>query len=51
MKLWIVVKDKETKRTWTKYFCTEGEMNKYLNRIKYVKNLMLIEDSRDILYR
>lgn len=50
MKLWLVIKDIETKRTWTKYFNKENEMDNYLRRIKYIKNLMLIEDSRDIRY-
>lgn len=49
-KLWLVIKNKDTKIVWTKYFCTEREMDKYLERIKYVKNLMLLEDSRDIVY-
>lgn len=49
-KLWLVIKNKDTKIVWTKYFFTEKEMDSYLNRIKYVKNLMLLEDSRDIVY-
>lgn len=48
--LWLVIKDCDTKRTWTKYFTEEKEMNRYLNKIKYVSNLLLIEDSRDIIY-
>lgn len=50
MKLWLVVKDTETKRTWWKYFTKESEMDNYLRKIKYVSNLILIEDSRDIIY-
>lgn len=50
-KLWLVVKDCDTKSVWTKYFDKESEMNKYKNKIKYVKNLLLIEDSRDIVWR
>ena len=50
MKYWLVVKDTETKRTWWKYFEKETEMDKFIHRIKYVKNLLLIEDSRDIVY-
>lgn len=50
MKLWLVLKNIETKRTWTKYFETEKEMDNYLNKIRFIKNLMLIEDSRDIVY-
>lgn len=49
-KLWLVIKNKDTKIVWTKYFFSEKEMNRYLQRIKYVKNLMVLEDSRDIVY-
>lgn len=49
-KLWLVIKDKETKRTWWKYFTKESEMDKYINKIKHINNLFLVEDSRDIVY-
>ena len=49
-KLWLVLKDRETKRTWTKYFDKELDMNVFIRKIKYVNNLMIIEDSRDIVY-
>ena len=32
-------------------FDSELEMNKYKNKIRFVKNLLLIEDSRDIVWR
>ena len=47
-KLWLVIKDCDTKRVWTKYFENELEMNNYKNKIRFVKHLLLIEDSRDI---
>lgn len=50
-KLWIVVHDKEAKKTWWKYFENESEMDKFINRIKWIKNLLIIEDSRDIIWR
>lgn len=50
MKYWLVIKDTENKRTWWKYFESESDMDLYIRRIKYVKNLLLIEDSRDIIY-
>lgn len=49
-KLWLVIKNTDNLRTWTKYFETTREMDVYKNKIKYVKNLILIEDSRDIVY-
>lgn len=51
MKLWVVVKDTDKKQTWWKYFTKESDMDKFINRIKYIKNLLLIEDSRDIEWR
>ena len=49
--LWVVVKDTEKKKTWWKYFEKESDMDKFIRRIKYVKNLLVIEDSRDIVWR
>lgn len=49
-KLWLVIKNKETKLVWTKYFEKEKDMDTYLRKIKYVKSLMVLEDSRDIVY-
>lgn len=50
-KLWLVIKDCDTKREWTKYFEKESDMNKYKNKIRFIKKLLLIEDSRDIVWR
>lgn len=47
-KLWLVVKNKE--HTWTKYFTNEFELDRYKNKIKYIKEIIIIEDSRDIVY-
>lgn len=49
-KLWLVLKNTENKRTWTKYFENEKEMNVFIKKIKYITKLMIIEDSRDIIY-
>lgn len=48
IKLWIVVKDTTKKITWYKYFNNESDMDKFINKIKWIKNLLIIEDSRDI---
>lgn len=50
MKLWIVVKDTSKHETWWKYFTKESDMDKFIKRIKYISNLLIIEDSRDITY-
>lgn len=49
-KLWLVLYTKENKRYFTKYFDNIIEMDRYLNKVKYIKDLILIEDSRDIIY-
>lgn len=49
-KLWLVLYTKENKRYFTKYFDNIIEMDRYINKVKYIKDLILIEDSRDIIY-
>ena len=49
-KLWLVLYTKENKRYFTKYFDNIIEMDRYLNKVKHIKDLILIEDSRDIIY-
>lgn len=49
-KLYLLIRNSDTKRSWFKYFETEKEMDLYLRKIKYLKNLFVIEDSRDIVY-
>lgn len=53
MKIWVTMMNTETKRSFTKYFDTLDEKEKYLRRMKYFllqKKLILIEDSTDIIY-
>ena len=49
-KIFLVIYNKEKKFYYTKYFESIKEKEKYLSRIKYVKDLILIEDSEDINY-
>lgn len=51
IKLWLVVKDRTKKITWTKYFDKESDMDKFKNKLRFIKNLLIIEDSRDIVWR
>lgn len=48
--LYLVLYDKEKKFTFPKYFETEFKMDKFKRRLPYIKNLILIEDSRDIYF-
>ena len=36
--------------TWIKYFKTEDDMNKFKNKIKYIPEISIIEDSRYLYY-
>ena len=48
MKIWLVIKNTKKKFTFTKYFETEFEKDKYKRKVKYIPDLMIIEDSTDI---
>ena len=50
-KIFITLYNKEKKFYFSKYFESIKEKDRYLQRIKYVKDLILIEDSEDIEYR
>lgn len=45
--IWLVIKNIEKGFTFTKYFDTEFEKDKYKRKIKYIKAWILIEDSTD----
>ena len=47
-KIWLVIKNTKKNFTFTKYFETEFEKDKFKRKIKYIKDWLLIEDSTDI---
>lgn len=47
-KIWLVIMNTKKNFTYTKYFETEMEKDKYRRKIKYIPYLYLIEDSTDI---
>ena len=51
-KIWVTLYNKETKRYFTRYFDSVNDKEKYLRKMKYflLRNLILIEDSTDIIY-
>lgn len=49
-KIWLVIMNTKKNFTYTKYFETEMEKDKYRRKIKYIPYLYLIEDSTDINY-
>lgn len=48
--IWLFIKNIEKGFTFTKYFETEYEKDKYKRKLKYISNLRLIEDSTDIYF-
>lgn len=49
-KIYLLIYSKPRKQQFFKYFDSIREKEKYKRKIKYVKDLMIIEDSCDLLY-
>ena len=49
-KLYLLLQDTTTNRQFFKYFETEFEMDKFKRKLKYSKKLIIIEDSREMIY-
>ena len=49
-KIYLVICNKENKKSFIKYFDTEFEKDKFKRKLKYSKKLHVIEDSSDIYY-
>lgn len=47
-KIWLTIKNIEKNFTFTKYFETEYEKDKFKRKVKFVPCWRLIEDSTDI---
>ena len=47
-KIYLVLYSKSKKQFFTKYFDTEFQKDKYKRKLKYILDLILIEDSSDI---
>lgn len=47
-KIWLTIKNIEKNFTFTKYFETEYEKDKYKRKVKFVPCWRLVEDSTDI---
>lgn len=50
MELYFVLFNWRYNRTWKKYFNSEVEMDKFKRKLKYVIDVSIIEDSREIFY-
>ena len=49
-KIYLIIYNKPMRFQFIKYFETEKEKNKYKRKIKYVKDLFIIEDSTDLYF-
>lgn len=50
-RIYLLIYTKHGKYQFFKYFNTVQEKDDYKRKIKYVKDLLIIEDSSDIVYR
>ena len=49
MQIKIKLRNVKTGKEFYKYFETEFEKDKYIRRIKYFKNLILVDDCKEII--
>lgn len=48
MKIWLVIKNIKKNFTFTKYFETEFEKDKFKRKVSHIPYLRIVEDSTDI---
>ena len=48
--LYLLLMDLTTNKQFFKYFETEFEMDKFKRKLKYSKKLIIIEDSREMMF-
>ena len=46
--IWLTIKNMNKGYTFTKYFNTEWEKDKYKRKVKFIPDWRLVEDSTDI---
>ena len=49
-KIWLVIMNTEKNFTYTKYFDTEFEKDKYKRKVEHTPFLLVIEDSTEIFF-
>lgn len=50
MEMYLKLYNVKSNYTWIKRFLSEKDMDKFINRIKYVEDVSILEDSRYIFY-
>lgn len=49
-RLYLLLQIVETGKQFFKYFETEFEMDKFKRKLRYSTKIMVVEDSRDLVY-
>lgn len=49
-KIYLLIYNRKNKFQFYKYFDTIKDKDKYKRKIKWIKDLLIIEDSEDIIY-
>lgn len=49
-KLYLLLMDRTTNKQFFKYFDTEFQMDKFKRKLKFSKKLVIIEDSREMIF-
>lgn len=50
MEMYLKLYNVKNNYVWIKRFLSEIEMDKFINKLKYVVDVSILEDSRDIFY-
>lgn len=50
MEMYLKLYNVKNNYIWIKRFLSEVEMDKFINKLKYVVDVSILEDSRDIFY-
>lgn len=50
MKLYLLLMNLDTKKQFFKYFDREYEMDKFKRKLKFSQKLVIIEDSREMIF-
>lgn len=49
-KFYLLLQDLATKKQFFKYFDSEWDMDKFKRKLKFSKKLIIIEDSREMIF-
>lgn len=50
MEMYLKLYSFKYKKTWIKKFTCEFDMDKFKRKLKYIKDIVVLEDSRELYY-